>query len=136
MLFVSNFGSGLLHVAYTFALARPLLPADYGAYTAPASAFGILPVIDHQDRDSCRVHPDYSGIGHTRWLPDYCHAINPVRSRPLISMAGMPSRPDDGPDRDYSCLAWGSQRQSTLPTLASLSTTENVSHAFIGVTLG
>ena len=44
VLLVSNVGSGLIQVAYTFALARLLLPADYGAYIALVSAFGILGV--------------------------------------------------------------------------------------------
>lgn len=42
VLLVSNVGSGLIQVAYTFALARLLVPIDYGAYIALISAFGIL----------------------------------------------------------------------------------------------
>ena len=45
VLLVSNVGSGAIQVAYTFALARLLVPTDYGAYVALISAFGILGLV-------------------------------------------------------------------------------------------
>ena len=45
VLLVSNVGSGAIQVAYTFALARLLIPTDYGAYVALISAFGILGLV-------------------------------------------------------------------------------------------
>ena len=42
VLLVSNVGTGIIQVAYTFALARVLVPTDYGAYVALISAFGLL----------------------------------------------------------------------------------------------
>ena len=45
ILLVSNVGSGAIQVAYTFALARLLVPTDYGAYVALISAFGILGLV-------------------------------------------------------------------------------------------
>ena len=42
VLLIGNVGSGLIQVAYTFALARMLVPTDYGAYIALVSAFGIV----------------------------------------------------------------------------------------------
>ncbi len=45
VLLFSNVGSGAIQVAYTFALARLLVPTDYGAYIALISAFGILGLV-------------------------------------------------------------------------------------------
>ncbi|NBP78968.1 MAG: hypothetical protein EBU62_15940, partial [Proteobacteria bacterium] len=45
VLLASNIGSGAIQVAYTFALARLLIPTDYGAYVALISAFGILGLV-------------------------------------------------------------------------------------------
>ena len=45
VLLVSNVGTGAIQVAYTFALARLLVPTDYGAYVALLSAFGILGLV-------------------------------------------------------------------------------------------
>ena len=45
VLLVSNVGSGAIQVVYTFALARLLVPTDYGAYVALISAFGILGLV-------------------------------------------------------------------------------------------
>jgi len=45
VLLVSNVGSGAVQVAYTFGLARLLVPTDYGVYVALISAFGILGLV-------------------------------------------------------------------------------------------
>ena len=45
VLLVSNVGSGVIQVAYTFTLARLLVPTDYGVYVALISAFGILGLV-------------------------------------------------------------------------------------------
>ena len=45
VLLVSNLGSGATLLAYTFALARLLVPTDYGANVALITAFGILGLV-------------------------------------------------------------------------------------------